>query len=153
MAIVKWNPMRTIDPWDDMRRLQNELNSLFDFESFSAGTGLFDRTVSPALDLIETSAEFIVTVELPGLKEDDISLSLTGNVLTLKGEKKFQNENNDDGKYYRKESWAGSFQRTLSLPSGVEAENISALLADGILSVTLPKKEEEQTKSIDIKVQ
>jgi HSP20 family protein len=114
-----------------------------------ATTGLFDRPVSPAIDIVENPGDFKVICELPGIDLKDINVSITANVLTLKGEKKVETEEKR-GKYYRKESRSGSFQRTLSLPSSVDAEKVSAELKNGILTITLPKREEEKPKQITV---
>jgi len=87
--------------------------------------------------------------ELPGIDLKDINVSITSNVLTIKGVKKVEKEEKKE-KYYRKESRSGSFQRTLSLPTAVDAEKIAAELKNGILTITLPKREEEKPKQITV---
>ena len=151
MAIIRWKDRDVYDPWTGLQQLQNEINDLFDVDRFPASTGLFDRSVSPAVDVTEDDHAFTVTCELPGLEKKDIDVSIASNVLTIKGEKKDQKEEKK-GKYYRKESWSGSFQRTLSLPSSVAADKIGAQLADGVLTVTLPKTEEAKPKQISVNI-
>jgi HSP20 family protein len=135
-----------------MKSLQNEINDLFRNNRLPSTTGLFDRSVTPAIDFIEGENEFTVTCELPGLEEKDIEVSIASNVLTLKGTKNREMENKK-GKYYKKESWAGSFQRTLALPQTVDSEKIGAQLKNGILRIVLPKKEELKPKQITVEIQ
>jgi HSP20 family protein len=149
MALVKWRKNDLYDPWSALDRLQDEINDLFDFGQLPATAGLFDRPVTPAVDILENPGDFKVTCELPGIDQKDIDVSITSNVLTIKGEKKEDRELKE-GKYYRKESRTGSFQRTLSLPTSVDSEKINAELKDGILTITLPKKEEVKPKQITV---
>ncbi|MBN1697280.1 MAG: Hsp20/alpha crystallin family protein [Spirochaetales bacterium] len=157
MALIRWQnrdlpyPWDKNDPWTGLKQLQEEINDLFDFDRFPTTPGLFDRSVSLPIDVVETGNEIIVTCELPGLEEKDIDVSIASNVLTIKGSRKDDREEKNK-KYYRKESWSGSFQRTISLPASVNAEKISAELKHGILSVTLPKKEEVKPKQISVNI-
>ena len=151
MALVKWKKRDLYDPWEDFRNLQNEINDLFNTGREQGYTGLFDRNFSPAIDVIESENEYSVVCELPGIDKKDIDLTIASNVLTIKGTKKEDSEEKN-GKYYKKESWTGSFQRTLPLPAAVNADMISADLKDGILTVILPKKEEAKPRSIDVKI-
>jgi len=151
MAIIRWKDRDMYDPWGDFKKLQNEINSLFDFDRFPATTGLFDRSFSPALDVIENSQDFTVKCELPGLDQKDIDVSIASNVLTIKGQKRDEREEKK-GKYYKKESWSGSFQRTLPLPASIENDKIQAEFKEGILTITLPKKEEAKTKQIAVNI-
>jgi len=93
--------------------------------------------------------EYTLSCELPGLEQKDIDVSIASNVLTIKGRKKDEQEEKK-GRYYRKESWSGSFQRTFSLPVSVDAEKINAQLQDGVLTVTLPKKDAAKPKQITV---
>ena len=92
-----------------------------------------------------------MTCELPGLEQKDIDVTIASNVLTIKGQRKNEWEEKR-GKVYRKESWSGSFQRTLPLPTSVDGEKIKAELKDGILTITLPKREEAKPKQIAVNV-
>jgi len=133
-------------------RLQREINRLFDFDATPDYTGLFDRTVSPAIDVVETGDDYLVLCDLPGVEQKDVEMSIESNILTIKGEKKLARENKNS-KIFRSESWSGSFQRTLSLPNTVDAGRIEAELKDGVLRVRLPKREEVKPKQIAVKVQ
>jgi len=151
MAIVRWKDRDLLDPWSELRNIQEEINALFDLDRFPSATGLFDRSVSPAVDVVEGTNDITVTCELPGLEQKEIDVSITSNVLTIKGEKKNEREEKH-GKYYRKESRSGSFQRTLPLPATVDADKVGAELKDGILTITLPKKEEAKPKQIEVTI-
>lgn len=151
MAIVKWKNRSLYDPWEDMKSLQNEINNLFNVDRVPSSSGLFDRNFSPSIDVVESEEGFTVFCELPGLEKENIDVSISSNVLTVKGEK-LSNQDKKKGKYYRKESWAGSFQRTLSLPATIDPDGISAELEDGVLQISIPKREEAKTKQIAVNI-
>ncbi len=138
-------------PGTELRRLQDEINNLFNFEGWDFAPGLFDRNIAPALDMVENADDYTVTVDLPGVNEKDVDLSVAENVLTIKGEKKGQTEDGD-GNCFRKESWEGSFQRTVSLPQSVDADNVKAHMKDGVLTITLPKREDAKPRKISVNV-
>jgi len=112
--------------------------------------GLFDRRVSPAIDVVEYSDRFTVECDLPGIDQKDIDVSIASGVLTIKGEKKTEKKS-EKSKVYKKETWEGSFQRTVSLPTGVDGDKVEATFADGVLKINLPKREEAKTKKIELK--
>jgi len=151
MSLVKWEDQDLYDPWGDLKSLQDEINDLFEVDRFPATTGLFDRSLSPALDVIEGDQDITVRCELPGIEQKDLDVTITSNILTIKGEKRGKTE---EGKsdYFKKESWSGSFQRTVSLPHSADTEKLYAELKDGILTVKLPKKEEAKPKQISVKI-
>lgn len=151
MALVKWKNRNLYDPWADLKNLQEEINDLFNYDRLPTTAGLFERSVTPAIDFLEAENEYIVTCELPGLDEKDVDVSIASNVLTIKGNKSTDKEEKK-GKFYKKEMWTGSFQRTLSLPAMVDGEKVSAKLENGILNVTLPKKEEMKPRQISVNV-
>ena len=150
MAIVKWKNHSLYDPWTNLKSLQDEINSLFNTDRLPSSTGLFDRNFSPSIDVVENENEFAVFCELPGIELQDIDVSIASNVLTVKGDK--QTEQKKKGKYYRNETWEGSFQRTLSLPSSIDPTAISAEFEDGILRISIPKKDEARTKQITVNI-
>ncbi|PIE05072.1 MAG: heat-shock protein Hsp20 [Spirochaetales bacterium] len=151
MEIMKYREPAAPSYWNSMKNLQQEINALFDDDFFPASTGLFDRTYSPAVDVIENENNYLIRCELPGLSSEDIDVQVADNVLTVKGEKKARNEESEK-RWYKKESWYGSFQRTISMPSGVDAAGIKGELENGILKVTLPKKEEMKPRQISVNV-
>jgi HSP20 family protein len=130
------------------------MNRIFD-DFFARGSwpesraNLLDGEWSPSVDLAETDKDILVTAELPGVKQDDLDISITGNALTLKGakkeEKKIKKEN-----YHHVERSYGSFQCSISLPAGVQSDKAKATCRDGVLKVTIPKAEELKPKQIKL---
>lgn len=105
----------------------------------------------PAVDVYEDKDNLLVKAELPGLKKEDIQISLDNGNLTLSGERK-QEEKRQDAEVYRSERWVGRFHRSVSLPCRVESEKIKATYSEGVLTVTLPKAEDAKPKQIPISV-
>ena len=103
------------------------------------------------MDIMEKDGNLIFRAELPGLQEKDIELKLEGNILTLKGERKMENEN-EKGTYHRVESFYGSFTRSFRLPDSIDAEKIHADYKNGVLTVTVPQKPEVQPREIPVSV-
>lgn len=147
MNLMLRNRDLDLDPMDELDRLHRELSRWFDtgFEN----RGLFDRALAPSLDLVETNDEFVLNVDLPGVQKKDIQLSVENNVLSLEGEK---NEIKDKKRFFRKETWTGSFRRTISLPASADSEKVQAELKNGILTVHIAKKEEAKPRQISVSV-
>lgn len=152
MDLVQWRNGSMMDPIREMERLQDEINDLFSVDRQTGGSGLFDRTVSPALDVVERNDQFVVTCDLPGVELRDLDISVSENVLTIKGEK-HDGKEETGRKVYRKETWEGGFQRTLSMPKSIDSARTSASLRNGVLTITLPKREEVRPRQISVKVQ
>ena len=134
--------------------LQREIDRLFD--DFTSGFptlpafGNGKTEMLPNMDVSETDKEIEITAELPGLEEKDVQINVADNLLTIRGEKKAEKEETD--KNYRLiERSYGSFERTLQLPDGVNADAIKATIAKGVLKVTVPKSAPAQVKKIDVK--
>jgi HSP20 family protein len=132
-----------------LARLHNEMDDLFRsfFEDWEMP--LLRRGRWPAIDITENENEFVVKAEVPGCKADDIDIPVHGNMLTISGEKKQEEEKKGKG-YYHVERSYGSFRRDLNLPADVDSEKIEAVCKDGILSITLPKS--EKAKAVKVKV-
>ena len=145
MAVVRWDPFR------DLNLLQDRMNRLFDDagRGWRADEPAATTTWSPAVDIFETEAEIIVKAELPGMERKDITLHLENNVLSLRGERKFEKETKDEN-YHRIERSYGAFSRSFSIPATVDEENIRAEYKDGVLNIVLPKKEQARPKQIKI---
>ena len=139
MAIIRWDPFR------EMTSLQSQVNRLAD----SLWSGRQESWV-PAVDVFDTEDSVVLKAELPGMKVDDIQIEVDDNVLTLKGERTFE-ERVDEERFYRVERRYGAFQRSLALPQGVKADEIQATYEDGVLQVTVPKAEAERPKRIEVK--
>jgi len=143
--VMAWPPL---DRWSSLR---DDLNSLFElpFWSSFARQGQLFGGWSPALDLYQDKDNVVAVVELPGMKKEDIEISLREGTLTIGGERKGQTSNGE--KAERTERYIGKFRRSITLPTGVDADKISATYRDGILTVTLPKVEEAKPKQIEVK--
>jgi HSP20 family protein len=120
------------------------------FEKDFFGPGMDQRNWDLALDVAEKPEEFVVKASIPGINPDDLDITYNNNVLTIKGEVKGENEEKDT-RYHLQERWSGSFSRSISLPSGVNADTIQASYEAGVLTLHLPKREEVKPKRISIK--
>jgi HSP20 family protein len=141
-------PWSAADRWSNLR---DELNSFFELPVWSsfARTGQLFTGWSPALDLYQSNDNVIAVVELPGMRKEDIEISLHDGTLTISGERKRENSSNGD-KAERTERYVGTFRRSIALPTRVDAGKVSATYRDGILTVTLPKAEEAKPKQIQV---
>jgi len=140
-------PWMALDRWSNLR---DELNSLFDMPSWSnfGRTGQLFTGWSPALDLCESGENVVAVVELPGMRKEDIDISLHDGTLTISGERKHENTNGETTQ--RTERYVGTFRRSIALPTRVDPTKVSATYEDGILKVTLPKAEEAKPKQIQV---
>jgi HSP20 family protein len=133
-----------------VRELERELSSLFGaFDSPLDPSCDFFGGFVPALDVSDEGDHYLVRADLPGIDKKDVEITFKDGVLSLKGEKKMEEEKKDR-KYFRRETWAGSFERRVKLPETADAENIKAEMKDGVLSIVIHKKEEAKPKSIVI---
>lgn len=107
------------------------------------------RSWAPPVDIVETDDAFIATADLPGLTKDDIEVSLEDNVLTVSGERMYE-KNGDEGTFRRVERAYGSFRRSFTLPSGVDAAKVDASFKDGVLKLTMPKSATAKARKIQI---
>lgn len=137
--------------FDRLATLREEMDRLVEspFGSFFRSPGSF-RSWSPALDVYQDKDNFTVVVELPGLKKEEIDISLHGDALTISGERKAEEKKGKEG--FRTERFYGSFQRTVTLPAAVNAKDVKASYQDGILKVVLPRAEEAKPKQIEVSV-
>jgi len=148
MARLRWRA-DSFDPVAEIDRLREEIDDLFDLPRLPSVRGLYDRPVSPAVDVAEDGEQYTVTCDVPGLRREDVEVSLAQGVLTIKGEKKLP-KRSGAARTYREETWEGKFQRTLAMPSEVDPSRVTADLRDGVLTVALPKREEAKPKQIAI---
>jgi HSP20 family protein len=157
MAIERWRPFVSVDRWDPFRNMtdiQGEVNRLFD--SFlgrpTASTGgSAVRTWAPVLDMHETKDDLVLSFELPGVSEKDVSLSIMGDLLTVRGERNFNRDSKDESVHHVERVY-GKFERSVQLPMPVQAEKVKATYRDGVLEVKLPKVEEVKPKAIKIDI-
>lgn len=145
MNIVKYDPFR------ELRSLQDEMTRLFtgNVPGGFAREEALNSGWFPKVDIFENKDNLVLEAELPGMNRDDFELSFENNVLTLKGERKFEKKTDGDN-YHRVERSYGSFTRSFTLPQTVTAEGASANFDAGILTVSLPKREETKARKIEI---
>ena len=142
--IIRWEPAR------EMMTLREAMDRLFD-DAFTRPLSLSGNNWSiPAVDMYQTDNEVVVKAALPGIKADEVQINVTGEVLTLKGETKQENETKEKAYHIREQRW-GTFERSIVLPTEVVADKAKADFENGILTITLPKAEEVKPKTISIK--
>ncbi len=146
--ITRWS-----DPFRDIQAFQNQMNRLFSETFGSAGLGSRDEGVSaawaPPVDISETKDALTFTVELPGFRQEDLTLNIENGVLTIEGERRFEKKT-EEKSWHRVERSYGRFIRSFSLPVNVDSERVAASLNEGVLTIDLPKREEAKPKSIPI---
>jgi HSP20 family protein len=149
MAIVQWEPYR------ELLTTQDRFNQLFNQtfgQAFGAeGQDLGNRVWAPPVDIYETEQNLVMKVELPGIDPKDVEVRVENQTLFIRGERKTEKDVKD-GSYHRVERSYGSFARSFTLPSTVNTENASAEYKDGVLTLTLAKREEAKPKTINIQV-
>ncbi len=144
MAITRWDPFR------EVHSLQNRLNSLF--RDFNEGeSALTTASFVPAVDIYEDEKTVVLKLEVPGIEEGDLDVSVENNTLTVKGERKFGKEEKEEN-FHRIERRYGSFFRAFTLPTTVDTENVKAEYNAGVLKLELKKKAEAQPKQIKVSV-
>jgi len=145
MSIIKYDPFR------ELRSLQDDMNRLFtsslprDFSREELASGGW----SPSVDIYENENEIVLEAELPGMKREDFELSIENNIITLKGKREFEKKEEGDN-YHRVERAYGTFTRSFSLPRSVSAEETKADFKNGVLRVSLPKREEARARRIEV---
>lgn len=138
-----WNPI------NELLRFDTGLSRWFDDDLLAAGPSPSAGWL-PSVDVKETEKEFVLSVELPGVNPKDVSVEVKDGTLTISGEKKFESEEKKD-RYHRVERCYGSFSRSFTLSEKVDETKIGATNKDGVLTLTLPKKEEVRPRKIEIK--
>jgi len=147
MAIVKYNPLR------ELRGMQEQMNRLLNisWNHDLAGEDIKEGLWQPAVDIYETEDSIVIKAELPDVDQKDIEVRIEDNTLILKGERKHEGEVKKEN-YHRIERYFGCFQRSFSLPATIRQENVSAICERGVLTITLPKKEDTMPKQIKVEV-
>jgi HSP20 family protein len=136
MELVPWKPYR------ELGALRQEMDDLFKS---------FRQDWLPAMDVSETGENFIIKAELPGMEKEDVEISVSGNLLNLKGEKRKEKEEKSEH-HHQIERYSGVFQRSFRFPGSIQIDKVKATFDKGILTITLPKAEEAKTKQIKIEV-
>jgi HSP20 family protein len=148
MAIVRWEPFR------DLLSLQERMNRIFGEYRNAQGSEdewALGGSWAPAVDIYEQGNDIVLKAELPGVDPKDVDIRLENNTLSLRGQRKLENEVKKES-YHRVERSYGSFSRSFTLPSVVDQAGIKAEFKDGLLKVVLPKREEAKPKQIEINV-
>ncbi len=143
--LTRWEPMR------DMVTLRDAMDRLFD-EAFTRpwhGDGE-NALGMPAVDMYQTDDDVVVKATVPGMKPEEIQISVTGDTLTIKGETQEETDNKEKAYHIRERRW-GSFERTITLPTAVRSDKAQAEFENGVLSITLPKAEDVKPKTISVK--
>jgi len=145
MSIVRYDPFR------DLRTLQEEVNRLFSTNLTRAfgDEGIGRGAWAPSVDIYENKDQIVLEAELPGMKQEDFDLTIENNVITLRGERRFEKTDESDN-YHRVERSYGSFTRSFTLPPTVSSEGAQAEYTNGVLRVTLPKREETKARRIEV---
>jgi HSP20 family protein len=145
-SVIRWEPFRNVNS------LQEQFSRLFD-TSFPGRSSESDLTTwAPAVDIQETENELVLKADLPGVEEKDIDVRIENNTLTIRGERKFEKQLNEDN-YLRVERSYGSFSRSFSLPNTINTEAIKAEYKNGVLTVQLPKRAESKPKQVKVNVE
>ena len=146
MALVRWTPFR------DLVAIQDEMNRLFE-DFVRRSTRESDRGAwLPVMDISESEDKITVHMDLPGVKKEDVKISITGNQLCISGERKQEREVEGEN-YHRIERSYGSFYRCVELPNRIDSNNVIAKVKDGVLTIELPKAEEVKPKAIEVKTE
>ncbi len=139
-----WRPSRL-----DVTRFNRDIDSLWDRFGRDLPFVGSEREWLPSIDVAETDGSITVRAELPGLEAKDIDLDISGDILSIRGEKKGKGEIKEEN-YYTRESYYGSFQRSIRLPAEVQSDKVEASFKDGVLDIKLPKSETPKSKKIKI---
>src|SRR5437867_4458790 len=151
MTLIRWNPLLTSQS-RELVGMQDEVNRLFD--SFFSRAGSLDDAASlfhPAADVQETPEDFVVRVDLPGVSQKDVKVSLMGDTLTIRGERK-RDEAQKNGSVHRLERVHGTFERTFTFGTPVRSDGVKAQVRDGVLQVRVPKAEEARVREIEVQI-
>ena len=138
-------------PFNQLNRIRSEINRIFeDPFGFASAASTFFAGWTPAVDVYEDKDKITVRAESPGMKKEDIEVTVVGDTLTISGERKEEQEKKE-GQTYRSERYLGRFQRSVILPTEVDANKVQATYKDGVLTVNLPKSEQAKRRQIEIK--
>jgi HSP20 family protein len=148
MAIIRWDPFR------DLSVIQDRMNKIFE-ETLARSRGDEATTLTvwaPAVDIYETKDAIVVNAELPGIEQKDVEVQIHDNMLTIRGERKFETDVKREN-FHRIERSYGTFQRSFSLPNTIRQDTVKARFTNGILEITLPKMEEAKPKQVKVDIQ
>jgi HSP20 family protein len=149
--MIRWQPVNRPGTWNTgLDRLFNEFmgRTLRQLDEETSASGSW----SPAVNILESEESIVITADLPGLKAEDVDVTVDNGVLTVKGERQFE-EAKEGASYHRVERWYGSFERSFTIPSSVDPRKIEARFVNGEMIVTLPKRDESKPRSVKVKVE
>ena len=149
MTIMRWNPAVAVPR--DVENVRNEVDRLFE-GLFGNGNRSGALGFAPRVDIEETPEEFVLRADLPGVPKEDVKLTLTGDTLTIRGERKLESRKKE-GTLHRVERPEGSFERSFVLGTPVRNDQVKAVYRDGVLEVHVPKAEEARVREIEVEVQ
>ena len=150
MNVERWRPFG-MERWANASDIQGEVNRLFDSFFGRPAAGAAGRTWAPAVDLYETNDDLVLTMEVPGVRDKDVTVSITGDLLSIKGERRFEHDVKEQQLLHVERTY-GKFERLVQLPIPVQADKVKASYRDGILEVRLPKTEEIKPKEIKVDI-
>lgn len=145
---LNWPTWNYASPFSDLARLRGQMDQLFD--GLSGGTQTPTAGVFPLINITEEKDAYRLRAELPGIKADDLDITVTGKSLAIAGERKITEETNG-AKYHRRERESGSFRRMVSLPGPINADKVEATCKNGVLTLALPKADEARPRQITVK--
>jgi HSP20 family protein len=149
-SLIRWQPLNDLSTWNrGMDRLFNEFmgRSLHQMADETSASGSW----SPAVNILEKHEGIVITADLPGLRSEDVDVTVDNGVLTIRGQRNFE-EASEGETYHRVERWYGSFERSFSIPNSVDPSKIEARFVNGEMTVTLPKREESKPRSVKVKI-
>lgn len=154
-ALTRWDPLKSWDPFKEMRELQDRIGSLFNLTPFRRGDGKEETMTvaewSPLVDIVEDDKEYLIKAELPEVRKEDVKVTVENGVLSITGERNYEKEEKSR-KYHRIERAYGGFVRSFTIPDDADASKVSADFKDGVLKVHLAKDEKAKPKTIEVKV-
>jgi len=151
MALTSWTDPFLSDPFGEMRRIQKDMDRLFNKFGEGATTEVSSSFWRPAVDIRETNEFFIIHADLPGMRREDIKIDLLDNVLTISGERNLEKKEENE-KYHKLERNYGKYSRSVNIPKGVAQHQIKANFRDGVLEVLVPKAQQQQPEPLKINI-
>jgi HSP20 family protein len=145
--VIRWEPV------GELNTIQSEMNRLFNTffdQPQSTERGARERRWIPPMDLVETADHYVLRADLPGVREDDVTVQLEDNVLTIAGQRAAEHDPQEG--YYRMERAFGAFSRSLTLPAGVNPDHVEARFEHGVLEVVIPKPEQKKPRQVEIQL-
>lgn len=154
MALIHWKPFRSVEHWEpsqDFKSIRRDMDRMFDWLTSSFDGSIEGQRFMPSAEMDETDEEIHLKLEVPGLKADDLDISVSEDSVAIRGERKSESKTEKNG-MVRSEFHYGQFERAIPLPAYIQSDKVEAQYQDGILNLTLPKAEEEKKRIVKVKV-